>query len=64
MTDRRITQPARVIVGHCPECRKVLVVANDYEVWPLVRCACEWAGGADEIANRARYERQGVWWTP
>ncbi len=61
MTEQeRISQPARVIVGHCPDCRNVLVVANEYEVWPWVRCSCGWGGDTQAIENRARYERGGV----
>lgn len=55
-----VRQPARVIVGHCSACWRVLVVENEYEVWPYVVCECGWHGGTDEIANRIRYERDGL----
>lgn len=58
MSERDKTHtPARVIVGHCPDCRGVLVVENNYEVWPLVYCCCGWVGATDKVENRARYER-------
>jgi hypothetical protein len=57
---RGISQPARVIVGHCPACALVLVVQNGGETWPYVECSCGWAGATDAIANRARFERGGV----
>lgn len=55
-----IRQPARVIVGHCPDCAAVLVVENNYEVWPLVRCRCGWGGDTHAISNRTRYEPGAV----
>lgn len=55
-----IEQPARVIIGHCPECGKVLIVTNNYEVWPLVECHCGWISDTQAIKNRARYERGGI----
>lgn len=61
MSERdKIRQPSRVIVGHCPACNLVLVVENEYEVWPWVVCRCGWGGGTDEIWNRVRYERGAV----
>ena len=54
-----IRQPSRVIVGHCPRCGRVIVVENNYEIWPLVICACDWSGMTTEVARRARYERGG-----
>lgn len=61
MTPRRgIRQPLRVIVGHCPECERVIVVENDGGVWPYVVCSCEWHGDTSAIVNRARFERGGV----
>ena len=59
MAERSIRQPARVIVGHCPECRAVLVIENNYEVWPYVECSCGWHGDTQAVDNRARYERGG-----
>lgn len=57
----KIRQPARVIVGHCPACRAVLVIENNYEVWPYIRCGgCEWHGDTLAVANSVRYERDGV----
>lgn len=60
MTSKRIRQPARVIVGHCPRCSLVLVVENFGEVWPYVECSCGWHGDTLAIVNRARFERGGV----
>lgn len=61
MSDERdkTRQPARVLVGHCPECRDALVVENNYEVWPLVYCRCGWVGPTTDVENRARYENFG-----
>jgi len=59
VNDDEIRQPSRVIVGHCPACRLVLVVENEYGVWPYVECACGWQGDTQAIENRARYERGG-----
>ena len=55
-----ILQPYRVIVGHCPACNSVLVVLNNYETWPPVRCQCGWVGGTQGVANRTHYEQGGV----
>lgn len=52
-------QPARVIVGHCPECKNTVVIFNDYETWPLVRCKCGWSGATTDIDNHIRLEREG-----
>jgi len=52
-------QPARVIVGHCPSCKEVVVIFNNYETWPYVTCKCGWGGGTTAIANRTRLERGG-----
>lgn len=49
-----------VIAGQCPECKRVVVVFNSHEVWPLVRCSCGWAGGTTDIDNHTRLERDGV----
>lgn len=54
-----VYQPARVIVGHCPECKEVIVILNNYGVWPYVVCKCGWTGDTLAIENRVRYERQG-----
>lgn len=56
----KTVQAARVNVGHCPECRAVVVVLNDYETWPLVYCACGWVGPTTAIDNKTRFERGGV----
>lgn len=53
-------QPQRVIAGHCPTCRSVVVVFNNFETWPLVECRCGWAGGTTEIDNHTRLEADGV----
>lgn len=50
-------QPERVLVGHCPECGRVVVVENHHESWPLVTCACGWRDGTTAIRNGRLYER-------
>jgi hypothetical protein len=35
----------------------VLIVMNDYEVWPLVMCHCGWAGGTGALLNYHRVVR-------
>ena len=54
-----VQQPARAIVGHCPECQDVIVVINNYEVWPYITCRCGWKGPTTGVAHRTRYEREG-----
>lgn len=41
----------RVAIGNCPDCRRLITVANDHKVWPLVRCGCGHEFGIDELAN-------------
>ena len=42
----------RVVVGRCPDCGAVLIVPNDGESWPLVRCMyCEWAGDTTSFTH-------------
>lgn len=53
-------QAARVIVGHCPECMRVVVVFNNFESWPLVTCTCGWQGQTTDVRNRVRAERDNV----
>lgn len=53
-------QAARIIIGHCPTCRGVLAVVNNYETWPLVYCGCGWVGATTEITGRVRFERDGL----
>lgn len=48
----------RAIVGLCPTCGLVLLVGNDHETWPLVRCDCGWAGGLGEMADERLIERR------
>jgi hypothetical protein len=50
---------ARVLVGHCPDCKNVLVVFNDHESWPLVGCQCGWQGDTLSLDTRTRYENDG-----
>lgn len=57
--DEPTYQPARVIAGHCPECKRVVVVFNNHEVWALVKCDCGWAGATTQILNHTRLERDG-----
>lgn len=59
MAEQPTLQPERVLLGHCPECERVVLVQNNRETWPLVRCACGWVGGTTDVANRTRYERGG-----
>lgn len=49
----------RVVVGHCPDCGRVVVVFNNLESWPLAVCSCGWHGAMTEIHNATRYE-QGI----
>lgn len=56
---KEIFQPSRCIVGYCPDCRAVIIVTNEYGVWPYVVCKCGWQGSTQAIDNRARYERNG-----
>lgn len=60
MRDEPTHQPSRVLTGHCPECRRVVVLFNNYEVWPLIKCECGWRGATDRIDNSTRLERGGV----
>ena len=53
-------QPARVLVGHCPECQRVVLVENNRETWPLVECKCGWRGGTSAVARGVRVE-EGQW---
>jgi len=46
----------RVIVGHCPNCHAILLITNDYEAWPLARCACGWHGGTTAIVASVRLD--------
>lgn len=55
----RIHQPERAIMGHCPDCKRVIIVENNREVWPLVECECGWTGGIPGVINRIRMERGG-----
>lgn len=55
--ERPTLQASRLVAGHCPECGAVCAVLNDYETWPLVECACGWAGATTALANRVRLER-------
>jgi len=52
-----IHQPARVIVGHCPECLRVVVIENNHEAWPAVQCQCGWGGATTQLRNKRRHER-------
>lgn len=59
MTEEPTHQPKRVVVGHCPDCKEVVVIFNNYEAWPPVICGCGWAGGTTHILNRTRLETGG-----
>ena len=52
-------QADRVIVGFCPDCKRVVVVMNNHETWPLVPCTCGWEGATTDISNRTRFVRGG-----
>ena len=58
--EEKTRQPERVIVGHCPDCLRVIIVENNHEMWPVVHCFCGWSGGTSAVINRRRYEREGV----
>ncbi len=60
LVTEKTRQPSRVVVGHCPECSRVIVIENEYDVWPPATCVCGWADSTGAIANRVRYERDGV----
>ena len=56
-----VLQPSRVRVGHCPGCKAVLVVLNNYGPWPYVKCsACGWTGGTSAMSGSIRLEKGGV----
>lgn len=57
MEDQRVYQPARLIVGWCPECGRLVVIHNDHEVWPLAKCDCGWVSGTGGLVDQARFER-------
>jgi hypothetical protein len=59
MAEQQTHQPARVICGHCPRCALVVVVFNNHEAWPAIRCACGWQGGTTEIEHKVRLEAGG-----
>lgn len=51
-----------MVAGHCPSCKRVVVVFNNHGVWPPVVCACGWIGGTAAIAHHVRYENGGAHW--
>lgn len=42
---------ARVLIGNCPQCERVLVVLNDGESWPLVYCPCGWCDATTALSG-------------
>lgn len=56
----RTYQPSRMVVGHCPNCRRVVGCFNEYGTWPPIICKCGWAGPTTEIDNYVRFEREGI----
>lgn len=59
-TTKATRQPERVLVGHCPNCMRVVVIENHYETWPLATCQCGWfgwGGGTNGVKNGKLYER-------
>lgn len=54
--DDAVRQPSRLYVGHCPECKRVVAVENDYGTWPLATCTCGWADGLTALVNAVRFE--------
>jgi hypothetical protein len=57
MTLGPVHQPERAIVGHCPACLRVVMIENNHEVWPPIRCECGWHGDTTELRNKRRFER-------
>lgn len=53
-------QPERLLAGRCPDCRRLVVVFNNYESWPLVACECGWEGPTGDVAERIRIDRHGT----
>jgi ribosomal protein L37AE/L43A len=54
----RIFQPARLVVGGCPDCGRLIVIHNDHEVWPPSLCECGWAGATVDLVMRCRFESE------
>lgn len=52
----RVLQPGRVRVGHCPKCGEVIVVMNNHEAWPMVRCNCGWEAPTSNWPGSIRLE--------
>lgn len=59
--DEPTHQPDRVLTGRCPECRRVVVVFNNHESWPLVECRCGWTGATTQVDARHRLDRLMPW---
>lgn len=59
--ENALLQAPRIVIGHCPNCRRALVVLNAREIWPYIECAapCDWSGPTTALENRARYEDRG-----
>jgi hypothetical protein len=56
VTERQRT-PARVLVGNCPACLRVIVIENNYEAWPLASCSCGWLDGTSAVLYGRVYQR-------
>lgn len=59
-SDGKVVQSERVMVGWCPNCRRVVVVLNNYEVWPLVDCACGAQYPTTLLIGAVRYCRDEI----
>lgn len=55
-----VHNPQRAVVGLCPDCERVIVITNDFEVWDLAECPCGWAGGTDAIKQYIRLEKGNI----
>jgi endogenous inhibitor of DNA gyrase (YacG/DUF329 family) len=53
---KKTEQPARILVGHCPQCGDPVLIQNNFEMWPLVYCRCGFVGDTWSIVNRVRIE--------
>lgn len=57
MAEQETLQAERVVAGNCPTCGRVVIIPNNYEVWPLVKCSCGAIFPTTAISNRVRVER-------
>jgi hypothetical protein len=52
-----------IVVGHCPGCGEVMILAAAGGRWPLAECPCGWAGSIGALKNQAAY-RPGFHYEP